>query len=613
MGSRLASITRLAFLGMGIAVSVIVSATAVLSMPALAVQEPEINQRILAQSQLVAQWLAAFALLGGAIAAITGIDQYRKQCKWRRREHARHLIEMMSRREAIQNIAAILDYEEYRTFEVRLSNGQILQFEATDERLKRALRSHAQMVKTRQGIKMLSQVSAQPGKMDEGTARILQRYRDEEFVIELTLRDWFDDFLGALESCNNSIEAGLVTAEDLKPFIFYWLQVISDRRFRRNGGSGFYDQFFHYIYWSDYKGVQKLFERYGYKILPPPYSTNDFDNIEKETPVYDAFRALCMAKAAHLVYEDEEYVHDIVSHWLSDNIDDVWKKQNPADYVVDTIKQWLRAEDRQKAFDIQDEFKYLVDRVTDTQAFMFRKDSHIVLIFRGSQQAADWKTNFKFRLREFAMYQPPKSGEIPTGKVHRGFQTAWEGVEKRVIIQLKKWWGKDTHFWVAGHSLGGALAALAATSLDYQGFRVSGLYTFGQPRVGDWKFTRQVNARMGDRMFRYVNNNDVVPLIPPQFNILNPTHMYGHMGQFRYFNVRGKLYKNSFFGQQWGDRLLGFILAIKQPGTDIVADHMMEFYVRNLQKALNEEKERQKSERQEKMEAAELFELEKAR
>ncbi|MEM9004825.1 MAG: lipase family protein [Cyanobacteria bacterium P01_F01_bin.86] len=565
------------------------------------------------QLQLGAQWIAAFALLSGAIATIAGIDSYLKRHRWQRRELARTVVEGFSHRNAIRNVSKILDYEEYRSFDVTLPSGQKIQFDATDDRLKRALRSHGQMVKTRQGLRILEQACAQTGKIDERTRQLFQRYRNEEFFIELTLRDWFDQFLGALEACNNAIEAGVITAEDIRPFIIYWIQIISDRDMRRKGGSGFYDQLFHYIYWSGYDGVQKLFERYGYKILPPPYSTHDFNNIHKEHDVMSAFRALCMGKAAHLVYEDEEYVQDIVRYWLSKDIDDVWKKQNPADYTVDVIKQWIREGASHQRLNIREEFKYLLDRTTDTQAFMFRKGRHIVLVFRGSQQFADWKTNFKFRLKKFTTSTSPKGDTLPQAKVHRGFQEAWESVERRVIIQLEKWWTSDSYFWVTGHSLGGALAALAAVSLDYQGFKVNGLYTFGQPRVGDWKFTRQVNSRMGDRMFRYVNNNDVVPMVPPQFNILNPTRLYGHMGQFRYFDFRGRLQKNSFIGQRWGDRLIGFLFSIRQPGADFVADHAMQFYVQYLQRALDEEKDRLKTQREKAMEAKELYALQQTR
>ncbi|MDB9528634.1 lipase family protein [Oscillatoria sp. CS-180] len=615
MGIKLAStaFALLAFSLISLTIPLVAAAETSLGSAVLAQSAPTFEE-VLIQSQLGAQWMAAFALLMAAIAAVAGIDRYLKDKQWKRRELARSVVEDFTRRKAIRNVADILDFEEYRLFETRLpEDDRLIRFEATDERLQRALRSHDQMVKTRRGLNILTQMAEQPGKMDENTVRVLEKYRDEEFVLELTLRDWFDEFLGALEACENAIVAGIVTAEDLKPFIYYWVQVISDRRFRRDGGSGFYDQLFHYIYWAGYTGVQSLFERYGYKILPPPYSTHDFVNIDRDNSVMDAFRALCMAKAAHLVYEDQEYVEDIVRLWLSDDSDNRWMKQNPADYAIDVIKHWLKEGDSRRNIDISDSYKYLLNRVTDTQAFIFRKNQHIVLVFRGSQQSADWGTNFKFRMKQFAITYAQQDDAIPTGEVHRGFQDAWQSVEKRVLYRLKKWWTPETQFWITGHSLGGALAALAATSLEYQGFPIAGLYTFGQPRVGDWSFTRQVNTHMGDRMFRYVNNNDVVPLIPPQVNPLNPGRLYGHMGIFRYFDRRGKLHDNSYLSQRWLDRLLGFIAGLGQPGADIVADHKMEFYVRYLQKELDIEKDRLKAKREDALEAREILEMNKAR
>ncbi|NEQ43181.1 MAG: lipase family protein [Leptolyngbya sp. SIOISBB] len=616
MGIKRASSSLLGALGLGLALPFVAQAIAAAATP-VAAQEGQLTPELLAQSQLGAQWMAAFALLMGAIAAVAGIDRYIKTQRWERRDLARRMFEGFARKTAIRNVADILDFEEYRSFEVQLPTDEqrVVRFEATDERLKRALRSHDQMVKTRQGLNMLMQMHRQqPGKLDENTVRVVQQYRDEEFIIELTLRAWFDEFLGSFEACENAIQSGLVTAEDLEPYIIYWVRVISDRSYRREGGSAFYDQLFHYIYWAGYDGVQKLFERYGYKILPPPYSTHDFTTIEPDNQVHDAFWALCMAKAAHLVYEDSGYVEDIVRLWLGKDSDYRWMEQSPADYTVDVIKHWLReGETDKKGVNLWANYRYFVNHLTDTQAFIFRKEQHIVLVFRGSQQAADWSTNFKFRMKQFAFMNTAQEAVPPEGEVHRGFHDAWQSVEDNILAQLRHWWTPESQLWVTGHSLGGALATLAATSLEYQGFTVSGLYTFGQPRVGDWAFTREVNERMGDRMFRYVNNNDIVPLTPPQFNPLNPGRLYGHMGQFRYFSFRGKLFEKSYLTQRWFDRFLGFVVGIKQPGADVISDHMMEFYVRYLQRALDVRKDHCKAHQEHALEEQEVREMEKAR
>jgi hypothetical protein len=537
--------------------------------------------------ELTVRWLAGLALVTGAGAVTLGVFQYRRHCRWRRVEWLQAWVAAFCQQPQVHNVLDILDYEEYRLFDLTLPNGNAVRFEASDARMKRALRSHGQMVKTRLGLNQVSQVRSKTGKMDDQTAEVFDRYVSTEFPIELALRDWFDCFLMGLEKFETSIQAGLIGPQELKPFVIYWIKLISDRKFRREGGSGFYDQLFHYIYWAGYDGVQRLFERYGYKILPPPYSTHDFSQFEHPGGEYDADHALCLAKAAHLVYSDLEYVRDIVDLWLNDQPDTAWETMTAQEYVVDLMKQWLReGEPPQHAIDAH--FKYFDMRDTDTQAFLFRKGQHIMLIFRGSQETADWKTNFSFKLRPFQVQIKPNV-ELPGGEVHRGFQGAWESVEQVVGYHLRQWWTQDSQLWVAGHSLGGALAALAATALDYQGFKVSGLYTFGQPRVGDWQFVREVNQRMGDRMFRYVNNNDVVPMIPLQFNILKPTRFYGHMGQFRYFSTSGTLQMQSFLGQRWPDRLLGFILGLRESGADLVNDHMMGFYVGHLQAAFDRE------------------------
>ena len=569
--------------------------------PTILVDVPEtlIAQGVLTQGSLdrepegvsrtVPPWRVAVILIGAASVAFTWLYLQERQRRWQRVDLARQQAMAFRERKAVRNVLQILDYEEYRIFQTAYpKTGELISFEAHDGRLKRALRSHDQMTKTRQGLDEILQL-AQTHPVDAKTQAVFEAYEKEEFFIEVTLRDWFDEFLEGLESFDALIESGLVSTAELKPFIIYWIQIIGDRSFRRKGGSGFYDQLFHYIYWSGYSGVQSLFERYGFKILPPPYSTHDFKAIDQEER-FDTLRAICLAKAAYLVYEDREYVNDIVRLWLSADPDDRWKRMSPREYVVDLIKHWRKEQDENNEFDIRENFKYLDMALTDTQAFLFRQGDDVVLVFRGSQQLNDWKTNFKIRLQAFTILADQKATP-PKGRVHRGFSEAWQSVEKIVVYYLKKWWTPQTKLWITGHSLGGALAAVATISLESQGFKVSGLYTFGQPRVADWTLVRYMNNIMGDRIFRYANNNDIVPLIPPQFIPWMPLRLYGHMGKFRYFSFRGALKRHSFMGQRLPDRLLGYLSAIGKPGIDAIDDHKMEFYLANLQTALKQEEE----------------------
>ncbi|HEY9736931.1 MAG TPA: hypothetical protein V6D06_11630, partial [Trichocoleus sp.] len=59
--------------------------------------------------------------------------------------------------------------------------------------------------------------------------------------------------------------------------------------------------------------------------------------------------------------------------------------------------------------------------------------------------------------------------------------------------------------------------------------------------------------------------------------------------------------RQSFLGQRVVDRLLGFLFAIGRSGLDAVDDHKMEFYLANLQRALEKEEEEAKIEAEKEM------------
>lgn len=86
---------------------------------------------------------------------------------------------------------------------------------------------------------------------------------------------------------------------------------------------------------------------------------------------------------------------------------------------------------------------------------------------------------------------------------------------------------------VAGHSLGGALAAVFAQALCARGHKelaqhVKGVYTYGGPRIGDAQFCRQLSANYPEANFRYVHGADIIPKIPPMFLLYDhfPTEIF---------------------------------------------------------------------------------------
>jgi pimeloyl-ACP methyl ester carboxylesterase len=111
-------------------------------------------------------------------------------------------------------------------------------------------------------------------------------------------------------------------------------------------------------------------------------------------------------------------------------------------------------------------------------------------------------------------FQAGPSGAPPVGRAHRGFAAALESVWSEVL-QAAQALGAGRPLFVAGHSLGAALAQLAAMRLVAHGVGVAGVYTYGSPRAGDAEFRAAYDAALGERTFMHVNDEDVVTTIPP--------------------------------------------------------------------------------------------------
>ena len=95
------------------------------------------------------------------------------------------------------------------------------------------------------------------------------------------------------------------------------------------------------------------------------------------------------------------------------------------------------------------------------------------------------------------------------GRVHAGFLRTFEAFSDRLdeVVAGRKGARK---LWLAGHSLGGALAVLAASHLG-KGV-VEGVYTYGAPRVGDAEFVATLPSCVHRR---FVHRDDLIPRIPP--------------------------------------------------------------------------------------------------
>ncbi|XP_058089546.1 triacylglycerol lipase OBL1-like [Magnolia sinica] len=239
------------------------------------------------------------------------------------------------------------------------------------------------------------------------------------------------------------------------------------------------------------------------------------------------YHAALSVMAAKLSYENETFIKSTVT--------DKWKME-----FVEYYHCWN---------DYQEQFS--------TQAFMLMDKSTapelIVVSFRGTESfnAVDWSTDVDFSFYELR----------GMGKVHAGFMKAlglqknqgwpkeieqgekkpayaYYAIREKLRDVLRK--NDNAKFILTGHSLGGALAVLFPAILAvhkevWMLERLAGVYTFGQPRVGDEKLGKFVMEQLnkhGGSYYRFVYSNDIVPRLPYD----DTTLWFKHFGTCLYYN-----------------------------------------------------------------------------
>jgi triacylglycerol lipase len=169
----------------------------------------------------------------------------------------------------------------------------------------------------------------------------------------------------------------------------------------------------------------------------------------------------------------------------------------------------------------------------DTQVAVAADAKKVIVAFRGTKDVLDFLTDARFAFSEYA-----PAGTV-RGRVHTGFLLALDVVWARLDAAIRAARDRNQSIWVTGHSLGAALATLAVARLRNAGVDVHGLYTFGSPAVGDAEFARTFDTATRGRVFRYVNDLDIVTHCPPEGVPRLPP--YQHVGADKYFDACGKL------------------------------------------------------------------------
>ncbi|CAL1396052.1 unnamed protein product [Linum trigynum] len=247
-------------------------------------------------------------------------------------------------------------------------------------------------------------------------------------------------------------------------------------------------------------------------------------------PGHRRYKAVLSLMAAKLSYENEAFVKSVVQ--------DRWKME-----FIGFYNFWNEYQGE-----------------ASTQAIMLKDTTSApnltIIAFRGTSpfDAAAWCTDV-----DLSWYQIQG-----VGKLHAGFMKAL-GLQKTgwpielvsppqdngnhppsayysLRAMLKEEMKKDagSKFVLTGHSLGGALAILFVGVLALHGEaelleRLEGVYTFGQPRVGDEEFGGYMEGKLKEyeiKYLRFVYGNDVVPRLPYD----DRTLFYKHFGPTLFYN-----------------------------------------------------------------------------
>ena len=218
-----------------------------------------------------------------------------------------------------------------------------------------------------------------------------------------------------------------------------------------------------------------------------------------------------------------------------------------------------------------------------------------ILAFRGSscsqgqydtltwldQALTSWNAHFDVRPKQY------HSGKVQ-GNYLDSLQTIWPEITRL----LRDHGAHDKNLWIAGHSLGGGLAALAGVLATWENnLEPAGVYTFGAPRVVDVAFALNYPAPL----YRFENRNDLLPHLPPAGHAITAMRMlssdieealsrwfgpdfpemnFGPIGELRYINSKGRLLDEV----DDRDRLIGLATAMLFDPAQLLQDHWIDSY-----------------------------------
>jgi hypothetical protein len=216
----------------------------------------------------LAQLVVSFFGFIGAISAFGfAIFQYRKSAKWKKLEFIANEVKEFESDPVIRNALLMIDWGERKINLDPVSGveeSDLITVEREDQW--KALLPHP--LKNRKNYPNYQSTKFGGGGLENSRAvkegKNAPRFRPEEAKI----RDTYDVFLTRLDRFYTFIDAKLIDAEDLHPFIKYWLDAITENTEPENDAE-WRCTLLSYIIFYKYSGVKLLLEDYKKKDINP--------------------------------------------------------------------------------------------------------------------------------------------------------------------------------------------------------------------------------------------------------------------------------------------------------------------------------------------------------
>ncbi len=248
------------------------------------------------------------------------------------------------------------------------------------------------------------------------------------------------------------------------------------------------------------------------------------------------------------------------AYWMARLSAEVYEKVRDDDETPDEEKilQSLQADDG--------DFKSVTGANRNSaQAALIEHQEYLCMVFRGTNEPVDWLDNMNIFRKD-----------VLFGEFHRGFwrsvKDVWDVIYPR-YQELRK--TKKRPLFLTGHSLGGAMATIAAARFIHQDMPFTAVYTFGQPRVMNRVGARIYNMEAGRRHHRFQNNEDIVTRAPARLA------GYSHVGQCFYIDSDGKIHDDTGWWFRFLDTIEGAVEnLLKLQRVGLIKDHDVQKYLK---------------------------------